>query len=444
MSGSGAASEVTHASVLRIAVPMTLAFLSTPLVGFVDTAIIGQLGDPSLLGGIAIGAIIFDFVFVMFNFLRMGTTGLTAQAFGGGNQAEIGAVLWRVLLVSAVAGISLVAFKSPIIVIGLYFMAGSAEVSDAASTYMDVRLLAGPLTLANYAILGWLLGLGRAGTGLALQTILNGVNIFASWWLVAGLGWGVAGAAWGSVAGEAAATVAGLALIARTKGGALRVSTATVFDGGKFLRLFSVNRDIMIRSGVLIFAFAFFTAQGARHSDLVLAINAVLMNFFMIAGFVLDGFATAAEQLVGTAIGRKSKAMAQRAVRLTVGWGVVLGGVVSAILFLAGPVIIDFVTISPDVRAGARVYLVWAALTPLAGAIAFEFDGVYIGATWSRQMRNMMLISLVAAGCVWWAALPALGNHGLWLALHTFLWVRGFTLMAAYPASLRRSFSGSA
>ncbi|VAW12755.1 DNA-damage-inducible protein F [hydrothermal vent metagenome] len=439
-SGEDAVPEVTHGRVLRIAVPMTLAFLSTPLVGLVDTIIIGRLGEVSLLGGIAVGAILFDVIFVVFNFLRMGTTGLTAQASGRDDRTEINAILFRTLAFAIAAAAVLIVVHKPALVFGLEVMEASPGVSAAASTYFTIRILAAPFELANYAILGWFLGLGRAGIGLALQTLLNGVNIGFSVWFVVGLDWGVEGVAWGTFIGQAVATVAGLALVTAIHGRSILVPWAVIFSADGFGRLLSINRDIMVRSAALIFAFGFFTVQGSRQSELILAANAVLMNFLMIAGYFLDGFATAAEQLVGTAIGRRSRAMVQRAVRLTVGWGIGLGGAASLVFLGLGPVFIDMITTSPEVRAAARQYLVWAALTPLAGVLAFEFDGVFIGATWGREMRNMMLVALAIGGVVWWLALPVLGNHGLWLALHAFLLARGLTLMARYPACLARAF----
>jgi MATE family multidrug resistance protein len=435
--------RVTHRRVLAIALPMTLAFLSTPLLGFVDTTVIGRLGSATLLGGIAVGAIIFNVLFTVFNFLRMGTTGLTAQASGAGETREVSAILIRTLLVAAAAGLAMIALSAPLLETGLAWMGASDEVANATRDYFAIRIFSAPFALANYAVLGWFLGLGRAGIGLLLQTLLNGMNIVLNIWFVLGLGWGVAGVAWGTLIGEAVTAVAGLALIAWLGGRSLVTPLALVFDRASFLRLVSINRDIMVRSAALVFAFSFFTAESARQTDLILAANAVLMNFFMVASYFLDGFATAAEQLVGTAIGRRSRAMVKGAVRLTVLWGLGLGAATSVVLWLAGPAIIDFVTTAPDVRLVARQYLPWAALLPVVGALAFEFDGVYIGATWGREMRNMMLASLAVAGLVWWVAMPVIGNHGLWLALVTFLVARGLTLMARFPACLDRAFAAS-
>lgn len=419
--------EVSNRAVLAIAVPMTIAYLSTPLLGVVDTAVIGQLGDAALIGGIAVGAVVFDIIFTTFNFLRSGTTGLTAQALGAGDTREERAVLWRAMSIALVSGLAVIAVRTPLLAVALKLMGPSEPVAVATGEYFDIRVLGAPFALANYAILGWFIGLGRAGTGLALQTLLAGLNIALSVYLVLWRGWGVAGVAWGTVFGQAATLIAGLSLVS-ARGGGVRLKLRTVFDKARFAHMIAVNRDIMIRSFTLLFAFAFFTSQGARSGDLILAANAVLMNFFLVASFFLDGMATAAEQLAGRAVGARWRPGFERAVWLTLVWSFALALALAAVLWLAGPVLIDLMTTSEDVRATARVYLVWAAATPLLGALAFQMDGVFIGATWSVDMRNMMLASLAVYLATWWLAAPALGNHGLWLALLVFLSVRGVTL----------------
>jgi MATE family multidrug resistance protein len=433
--------EVTHRSVLAIALPMTFAYLSTPLIGVVDTAVIGQLGDAALIGGIAVGAVIFDIVFTTFNFLRSGTTGLTAQAIGSGDAQEESAVLWRALSVGLVSGLIVIALQVPMLALALDLMGPSAPVATATRDYFHIRVLAAPFALANYAILGWLIGLGRAGTGLALQTLLNGLNIVLSVYFVLWLGWGIAGVAWGTVLSQTVTAIVGLGLVLAARGGSARLALGVIFDKVRFMRMLALNRDIMIRSFALLFAFAFFTAQGARSGDLILAANAVLMNFFLVASYFLDGMATAAEQLAGRAVGARWRPGFDRAVSLTLVWSFALALALSAILWLAGPLLIDLMTTSEDVRATARSYLVWAAATPLLGALAFQMDGVFIGATWSKDMRNMMLASLVAYLATWWLAVPAFGNHGLWLALLVFLSVRGVTLAWRCRARAEQEFA---
>ena len=424
---------VTSRAVFSIALPMTLAFLTTPLIGTVDTAVIGQYGEASLIGGLAVAALIFDVLFSTFNFLRTGTTGLTAQALGAGRRQDMAVTLLRALLLAAASGLLILALMAPIRDAALAFLDPGPAVAAAAVRYYDIRVLAAPLTLANYALLGWVLGLGRSGVGLALQTLLNGVNIALSLILGLELGYGVEGIAWAAVIAEATAVIAGLLVALRLGRGTFRAVLPQVMDAKAFGRMIGVNRDIMIRSFALLIAFAVFTRMGARFGDTVLAANAILMNFFMIGGYFLDGLAAAAEQLAGRAIGARQRDAFFSAVRLTVIWGFAFAGVASAILWFFGDGLVALMTTAVDVRAVAATFLPWAALTPLAGVLAFQMDGVYIGATWSRDMRNMMLLSLVAFLALVFALVPVLGNHGLWLALLLFLGARGATLSWRLP-----------
>ncbi|MBD1547075.1 MATE family efflux transporter [Roseibium aggregatum] len=422
--------DVTHRSVLAIAVPMTLAFLSTPLLGVVDTAVIGRLGDAALVGGIAIGGVIFDLVFTTFNFLRSGTTGLTAQAYGADDQSEIKATFLRALFIAAVAGLAVILLQVPFLEIGLTFMGGSADVQSATRRYFEIRVYSAPFLLANYAILGWFLGLSRAGTGLFLQLFLNGLNIALSIWFVMGLGWSIEGVAAATVLSEAAACLAGLLLILRAARGSVWPMWSVVFDRRLLLRMMAINRDIMIRSFSLLFAFAFFTARSADQGDVLLAANAILEKFFLVGGYFLDGLATAVEQLAGRAVGARYRPAFDRAVKLTTLWGFALALCLALVYFATGPLLVDLMTVSPGVRELGRVYLPWAALTPLFGVLAFQMDGVFIGATWSRDMRNMMLLSLAIYIAAYYTLFPLMGNHGLWLSLEIFLGARGISLAA--------------
>lgn len=431
---------VTNRSVLAIAVPMTLAYLTTPMLGLVDTAVVGQFGEAALLGGLAAGALVFDVVFTTFNFLRSGTTGLVAQAFGRGDELEEQAVFWRAVAIALLAG-TLLAVCAPLFAMGgIWFMDAEAGVNAALETYVRIRLLGAPFALINYAILGYVLGRGEGGLGLLLQLILNGINIVLSILLGLWLGWGVSGVAWGTVAGEFVAMAIGLAIVIRRFSKSPRLPRERLLHAEPFRAMVSLNRDIMIRSFSLLAAFALFTRQGAEFGTLTLAANAVLMNFFMAAGFFLDGFATAAEQLAGRAVGARHAAAFRRAVWLTSIWGFGLAAFASVLIMLGGPDLIALITTAEDVRAVAAQYLPWAALTAVSGVLAFQMDGVFIGATWSSDMRNMMLFSL----CLFIAALLALtgpfGNHGLWAALHIFLIVRGISLLAILRLRLRSAF----
>ncbi|RJT38826.1 MATE family efflux transporter [Mesorhizobium waimense] len=431
---------VTNRSVLAIAVPMTLAYLTTPLLGIVDTAVIGQFGDAALLGGLAAGALVFDVVFTTFNFLRSGTTGLVAQAFGRGDDLEEQAVFWRAVLIAVVAGIAFAALAPLIAIAGQKFMGAEPRVSEAMAVYIRIRLLAAPFSLINYAILGYVLGRGEGGLGLMLQAVLNGINIVLCILLGLELGWGVTGVAWATVTGEFLAMLLGLTIVVRRFRAAPRLPRHRILDMTAFRHMLSLNRDIMIRSFSLLAAFALFTRQGAQFGTVTLAANAVLMNFFLIAGYFLDGFATAAEQLAGRAIGARAAAPFHRAVRLTLFWGFGLAGAATLVLLTGGAGLVALVTTSQDVRTVADSYLPWAAFTALSGVLAFQMDGVFIGATWSRDMRNMMLLSFLAFSAALFTLAPTFGNNGLWASLHVFLLVRGFSLLAILRLRVRTAF----
>lgn len=436
--------EVTHWSVIAIAWPTTLAFLSTPLLGLVDMAVVGRLGSPAMIGGLAVGAILFDIIFTTFNFLRASTTGLVAQAVGAQNDAMQKLVLIRSLLLSVLLGMIPLAISPFILSSGLWAMEVTPAVAAATSEYFSIRILAAPLTLINYSALGWMLGRAQAGLALVLQSVLNGTNIVLSVYLGLHLEMGLAGVGWATVIAEAIAVMLGLTLVWRAWRGSPAVTISDILDRSAIIKMLAVNRDIMIRSFVLLFTFAFITAQGARFGELTLAANAVLLNFFMFGGFLLDGFATAAEQLAGRGLGANYRPAFDRAVRLSVFWGFVLAIIATIVFWFGGPYLIDFLTTDSAVRSEARTYLFWAAITVLLGNLAFQMDGVFIGATWSVEMRNMMILSLIAFLAVWWIAVPLIGNHGLWLALEVFLSIRGITLLARLKTKADQSFDTAA
>jgi MATE family multidrug resistance protein len=423
--------EVSHARVVRLALPMTLAHLSTPLLGIADATVIGRLGQAHLLGAIAAAAIIFDFLFWGFGFLRMGTAGLTAQAYGRGDNAEQRATLVRSLILAGAIGLCLIALQIPIAGLGFAALDASPEVTHAAKLYFDIRIWSAPFVLVNYALTGAITGRGRTDMALLLQVFINLVNIALNVSFVYGLSLGVRGSALGTLIAESLGVLAGLILMRQLEGNFFAVSTAQLFDRAKFSAMLGINRDIMIRTTALMFAFAFFTAQGARGGDITLAANAVLMNLFLSTAFFLDGFATAAEQMCGQSIGASDGKGFRATVRLTSLWCLVFAACVSLAALAGGHAFIDLLTTNEAIRTFARDYLGFAALTPLAGALAFEFDGVFIGATWTRDMRNLMLLAL-SAYLMSFYALRGFGNAGLWSALLIFLLTRGLTQLWRY------------
>ncbi|MEM7566246.1 MAG: MATE family efflux transporter [Pseudomonadota bacterium] len=438
---------VTHKAVLAIAVPMTVANLSTPLLGLVDTAVIGRLGSAALIGAVAVGAVFFDFLFGALHFLRIGTVGLTAQALGARDETEQRAVLIRALLLAVAAGLLLIALKGPLTWAAFAFIDASAEVTTAAATYIDLRLWSAPVALANLVIVGWFLGLGRATTALVLQVLLNGTNVVLNIAFVLGLGWGVWGLALGTVLAEIVTLMVSLVLAGRMLGWRLDVSRARILDAARLKRLMAVNRDIMIRTLALTFAFATFARAGAQAGDVALAANAILMNLFLFTAHFLDGAAGAAEQLGGRSVGARDRAGLRRTLALTNLWGTGTAVVLALVLLLLGPAIVDLLTTAPAVREAAKAFLPWAALTPLTGTLAFQLDGLYIGATWTEAMRDMMLIALALYLALVWLLSAGgvfdLGNTGLWIALHAFLLLRGATLLWLYPRMEARTFASS-
>ena len=433
--------EINNRLVLQLAVPMTLAYISTPLLGLVDTAVVGQFGVPSLIGGLAVGAIIIDLVFTTFNFLRGGTSALTAQAYGAQDEKEKQAVLFRALAIAIFSGLVMLLASPLILWAGLWFMAPGEAVAEATTTYFLIRMVSAPFALGNYAILGWLLGLGRSGLTLAVQLLLNGTNIILSIVLGLWLEWQIEGVAIATVIGEVLAFLVGCVVCWRLLDHSVRPSRQRIMDRIAWKRLLNLNTDIMIRSFALLFAFAYFTAQGAAFGEITLAANAILMHFFFIAGYFLDGLATAAEQIVGRAVGANYRQGFWKGFNLTLFWNTVMAAVCGLVFWFSGPSLIALMSTSVEVRNAAETYLIWVAIIPVTGMLAFQLDGVFIGATWSRDMTIMMLISLAGYLLVWHFVKEPLGNSGLWLALHSFLVFRGITLGSRLWPRVRSTFA---
>ena len=432
---------LAHRDVLSIAVPIILSNVTTPLIGFVDTAIIGQLGVAHLIGAVAVGAMIFNVVFFGFNFLRMGTTGLTAQAAGAGDGDEISAILGRALIVAALLGLPLVVLQGPIISFALWLSAPSVAVAEATRQYFDVRIWAAPMVLINFALMGWLIGLGRAATALALQLLLNGLNIALAVYFVRYQQMSVSGLGLAALLAELAAAIAGLLVaVAQLRRSASLSALARLFDGAKMRRMLVVNSDILVRSLALFAVFSFFTVQGVRAGEVTLAANSILYQLFNVSAYLLDGFAFAAEALVGQAVGAKLLQRFRRAVHLSTLWAALLSLLVSAGLLAAQSWLIDFMTTAPDVREAAHRYYFWAALSPVIGVWCFQLDGVFIGATWTAAMRNMMLLSLIVYFLAWAVLTPFFGNHGLWAALMLFFVARALTLWWRYRQLVTTTF----
>lgn len=423
-----------HGRVWRIAGPIILSNMSVPLLGAVDTAVVGHLPDPVYIGAVAVGAIIFNFLYWGFGFLRMGTTGFTAQAYGAEDWDEVRAIMARGLSVAGFVGLGLIVLQWPIGNVAFWLMQGSAGVESLAESYFAVRIWGAPAALANYVLLGWLLGMHRARTALVLQLFMNGLNIVLDLVFVLVLGWGVEGVALATVISEIAAAAGGVVaifLMLRHEGG--RLARSLVVSRPRIVAFLKVNGDIFIRTLCLILAFAYFTSRSAEFGNLTLAANAVLIHFQQIMAYGLDGFAFAAEALVGGAIGARKPNAVRHAVVVTTQWALAIAILYALAYLLAGPAIIAILTGIPEVREAADSYLYWVVLSPLLSVWSFQLDGIFIGATRSREMRNAMIVSFAIYLAAVHGLTPYLGNDGLWLALMVFMVVRAVTLVAYYP-----------
>jgi MATE family multidrug resistance protein len=425
--------EATHRQVWRIAAPMIVSNVSVPLLGIVDTAVVGHLEAPYYLGAVAVGATVFSFLFMGFNFLRMGTTGVAAQAFGACDAAEMRNTLAQAVLSALGIALVLLVLQKPLAEAAWRLIEPSAVVEAYARTYFEVRIWSAPAVLVNYALIGWFIGMQNARGPLALMLAINLTNIALDLLLVLGFGLDVAGVALASVIAEVAGVALGFALVRRELAKyPAPWQRARIFDAGRFRRLMGLNFNLFVRTVSLMFAFGFLTAQGARLGDVVLAANAVLFNFQFFMAYALDGFAHAAEALVGRAIGRGDRQAFARAVRAAMHWSLIVAAAFCIAYLAAGRGIVNLMTDLPEVRGAAYAHLPWLIALPAVSVWSFLYDGIYVGATRAREMRNTMLFSAFAVYVPAWYLFRFLGNHGLWLAFLLFMAARGLSMHWLY------------
>jgi MATE family multidrug resistance protein len=425
--------EITHGRVLRIAGPIVLSNATVPLLGAVGTAVIGQLGDAASLGAAGIGAVILATLYWAFGFLRMSTSGLAAQAEGAGDRAERSAVLLRAMIVGTAAGLVLVLAQVALFAAAFAIAPASAEVERLAGQYLGIRIWGAPATIALYALTGWLVGLGRTRGVLVLQLWQNGANIALDLWFVLGLGWGVPGVAAATLIAEWSGLVLALWLARDAFGTGFRDGLARLGDRLALRRMFTASRDIMGRTVLLQLSFTSFVFLGARFGDVTLAANQVLMQFLEVTAFALDGFAFAAEALVGQAVGARSRRATEAAALICMQWGIGGAAGLALVFALGGPWIIDLLTTSPEVRAEARAYLPWLIAAPLIGVAAWIYDGIFIGAMLTGDMLRAMALSVAVYAAALAVLVPVFGNHGLWAGLMVLNGVRTLTLWRLYP-----------
>jgi len=427
----------------HIALPAIVTNISVPMLGLVDSFIMGHLPDPRYLGAIALGAMMISLLYNSVNFLRMATTGFTAQAYGGLSQGAeedgITKIYLRASLLAMVIGLSFIAIQIPVADITFFLTSADEGVEKLARHYFLIRIWGAPFACLNFVAVGWLLGLHKARAALWIQLVMNVSNILLNFLFVYGLGMDVDGVALGTILAEGLAAILAIWLVfshnKAFSGLALwsREARRGLFDRREFARLFALNRDIFIRTACLTGSMAAFTILGANMGTTLLAANAILMNLQMVTSYGLDGFAQAAEVMVGKQIGRRSAEGLRKAVLLSGKWALITAILFSLIYGLFGEMFIDALTNIPEVRTTAEHYIIWVIVLPLVSVWSFHLDGIFIGATAGKYMRSGMIISTIIYGASLVVFLPLWHNHGLWLSYSIFMVTRALTLARAYP-----------
>jgi len=425
---------ITHRRVLNIAVPIVLSNITVPLLGAVDTGVVGQLGEAAPIGAVGLGAVILSAIYWVFGFLRMGTTGLTSQANGARDHEEVAALLMRSFLIAGAGGLAVILLQVPLFWAALRMAPASPEVEGMVTTYLSIRVWSAPAMIALYGVNGWLIALERTRSVLIIQVVMNGMNILLDLWFVLGLGWGVEGVAIATLISELTGLAVGLWLCRNALKGQVWWNPSRIFDRVRLIHMAVVNGDILVRSLMLQAIFVSFLFIGADFGDVTLAANQVLTQFLQITAYGLDGFAFAAETLVGTALGASNRGALRRGAVLASVWGLASCVALALFFWVQGGWLIDVLTTAPDVRIEARVYLIYMVASPILGILPWMLDGIFIGATRTKDMRNMMAVSLAIYVAALMLLVPSFGNHGLWGAMLISFVARGITLAVKYPA----------
>ena len=421
---------VSHRKVWMLAGPIILSNISVPLVGAVDTAVVGHLPEPQSIGAVALGALIFSFLYWGFGFLRMGTTGFIAQAYGVGDWRSLSETLSRVLLLALILGLVTIAIAWPLIDFVLYLIDSSAGVEALAADYAHIRIWSAPAVLCVYAFTGIFIGMHNTRNAFVLQLVLNISNMLLDLLFVLVFDWGVEGVAAASVIAEYLAMGVGFYLLrSQIRIAFERFDRARLLERTALIKLFTANGNIFIRTLCLLFAFSYFTAKSASQGEVILASNAILLHLQSIMAYGLDGFAHAVEALAGSAYGAGRQRVFRRAVTLTSLWGAIIALLAGLIYFLFGEAIINLFTSIDAVAENALIYLPWMVVAPILSVWSFQLDGIFIGTGHTREMRNAMIFSLLAYLALLQVTIPLFGNHGLFLGLALFMLIRAASLL---------------
>ncbi len=427
--------------ILRLALPNIVSNITIPLLGMVDLAITGHLGESYYIGAIAVGSMLFNLIYWAFAFLRMGVSGLTAQAYGARNFKLMHANFARGLMVALSAGLVLIALQVPIEKLAFWLLDSSPEVKLYAKKYFFIRIWAAPATIGMYALTGWFIGMQNTKTPMVVAILINVINIGLSFLFVVVFGMDIEGVALGTLIAQYSGFILAIFLLRKNYKKVFKYyDRARLFDKTELLKFFKVNRDIFIRTMSLLLVFTFFTSKSASVNDDVLAANSLLMQFLFIFSFLTDGFAYAAEALVGKYYGAKDSGNLKRVIRLSFIWGAILSLFFTLVYVLAGDAILRLLTNQQSVLDVCNDYRFWIYLIPIASISSFVWDGIYIGVTASKYMRNSMLIAVfVIFFPVWYLLNESLLNHALWLAFMLFLLTRGVAQTFIYRLNLRKT-----
>ncbi|KMJ59920.1 damage-inducible protein F [Bacillus sp. LL01] len=427
---------------LGLALPLIIAGITTPLIGAVDTAVVGRLPDPSSIGGVAIGAVIFNTMYWLLGFLRVSTSGFTAQAQGSNKTNETMLTLLRPMIIALVFGLLFIIFQKPILQVALNVIGGSDAVSSFATTYFSIRVWGAPFILLSYVFVGWLIGMGKVRLSLATQLVMNLMNIILSMVFVLGLGMGVAGVAYATLISEVSAVLFGGFIIARHNWiGFSSVKLRMILDPEPLMKMVKVNRDLFLRTVCLLIMTGIFTSKGAGMGEVTLAANAILLQIHYIMAYLIGGFANASSILTGRAVGGKDLVLFKRAINLSAIWGFGTAVSLAALMLLAGDNIVTFFTSIEMVRAMATEHLIWMVIFPFVGFWGLQLDGIFSGATDAKSIRDSIFFALLVFLVAIWFLVPLYQNQGIWLAFVVFSLGRSIFLSLYIPKLHRVNFS---
>lgn len=431
---------ISNKQYLSLSFPLIIAGISTPLLGAVDTAVVGRLSDAAAIGGVAIGAVIFNTMYWLFGFLRVSTSGFTAQAFGAKDEDELKAAFIRPLLIAWLFGILFVLFQQPILSASLLVFGGTPAVLENAAMYFSIRIWGAPFLLTSYVMIGWLMGMGKVKLSLATQIGMNVINIVLDLVFVFLLDMGVQGVALATVIGEVFAVALGGWIILRTTKSSLLISKDKLLQSDKFREMLIVNRDHLLRTVCLLIMTGIFTASGARMGEEALAANAILLQIHYMIAYLIGGFANASSIFIGKAIGKGNRLEYIRTLQLSAKWGILSAGVLALMMLLFGKAIVPLFTDLIGIQQTTESYLFWMIIYPLTGFVGLMLEGIFSGATTISPVRNTIFLALLFYLVAIWLLPPIYHNHGVWFAFILFSLCRSVFLALYVPKLTSKSF----